>query len=68
MIQGNVSAHASFQTRVLLEFYLQQLPWGRFNLLPPFVWQTGRREGCATAGGSAMGTGTGDKGQLLSRD
>lgn len=60
MIQGNVSAHASFQTRVLLVFYLQQLPQGGFNLLTLVVLQMGGQEGCATTRALGMGAGTKD--------
>lgn len=56
MIQGNVSAHASFQTHVLPAFYLQQLPQGGFNLLTPVLLQMGRQQGCATTRGWGQGT------------
>lgn len=57
MIQGNVSAHASFQTRVLLAFYLQQLPWGGFNVPTPVLLQMGGQEGCALCTTRAWGRG-----------
>lgn len=65
MIQGNVSAHASIQTCVLLVFYLHWLPGvggEGFNLLTPCILQTGRAVlwGCATTEGLGMGMGTGD--------
>lgn len=62
MIQGNVSAHASFQTCVLLVFYLQWLPWGEVQSAITICLAN------VEAGGLCQGEGDRERGRLFSRD